>query len=152
MKTIEENSVLLNWNHDDDNDELLIGNRTTDGSNTWEGECQFVNIGAGARENSELQYIFGNENDIVSDMIGKINNENFCDNINEYYQLLYATSAQSTIVFSIKISGINVAKGVFRVGNESMIDNETWNGMFNFYFFIFFFEKCFSVVRELVTT
>ena len=71
METIEERSVLLNWNHEDasinptpgdtivmtnkdDNDELLIGNRTTDGSNTWEGECQFVNISAGASENSEL--------------------------------------------------------------------------------------------------
>ena len=82
-------------------------------------------------------------------MMGKINNENFCDNTNEYYQLLYATPAptpQSTIVFhenGIKISGI-VVKDVFRVDcNESMIDNETCNGMFDFYFF-FFFKKCFS--------
>ena len=86
-------------------------------------------------KNNILEYIFGVANDIVRDMIGVINNENFYDNINGYYQLLHPTHApssaptpQSTIVFNkncIKIPGINVLKGVFDIGcNESMLDNE----------------------------
>ena len=76
-------------------------------------------------------------------MLCIINNEKVYDNINENYQLLYATPAprsaptpQSTIVFNengIKISGINVVKGVFGVDcDESMIDNGICNDMFDF--------------------
>ena len=56
MEIIEQNSVILNWNHEDaaidptpgdttvitnkdDNDELMVGNSTSDSSNSWEGEC-----------------------------------------------------------------------------------------------------------------
>ena len=82
------------------------------------------------REQLVFKYVFGNENDIVSNMVIDINNGSFYDN--GYYPTPYPTPFP-TPTTALKFNGINVLKGVFGIGLCD--NNETCNGMFDFLFF-----------------
>ena len=100
-------------------------------------------------ENYILEDVFGVANDIVCNMIC---NENFYDNINGYFQLLYPTpisipTPKPTIGFNdldTGMLGINILKYEFGTGlGKNVFDNEICNGMIDFYLF---FEKLFFIV------
>ena len=79
-------------------------------------------------ENNIFEYIFG----IEDDMTCQINNQNFYDNINEYYQMLYSALASTP---AWKPGCTAPPTTVF---NENGCDNNTeyeiCNGMSDFFF------------------